>query len=204
MPKESDWMTDTSFWDDTAGDTCELEDELEVSLPVKVDYDYQLDENGNPTLFVPNLDSTKKTMKGRDFNRVEFDQTASHVQHAPELGIPLPADFDSAAFRKMKKEARIAYAKKKVPYADIIRYQNKIGQAMSLKFGQKTVPVRGFAGERKLNAGLVFQEVPGANDFMMSIIKDNGQHVSTYLITQQQLRNIMNDGFWVLQTRPFS
>jgi len=98
--------------------TCE--DELETTLPFPVNFDYKLDENGNQTLYIPNIDSTKKTMRGRDFNRVEYDQTCSHMHHAPDHGIPLPANFDMAAYKSMNKAQKIAYVKKNVPRRDII------------------------------------------------------------------------------------
>ena len=51
------------------------------------------DANGNPTLLVPNIDPTR-TDKRRSLDRVEYDRTASHLHHAPEMGIQLPKNFN--------------------------------------------------------------------------------------------------------------
>ena len=39
---------------------------------------------------------------------------------------------------------------------------------------------------------------------MMSIIKDNGQHISSYSITQQQFKDIRDKDVWVLPNPPFN
>lgn len=97
VPDPSDWNTDSDLWDDRAGDSCfDFEEEkIERSnqLSVPVNFEYELDSNGNPTLLIPNIDSTR-IEKGRTFNKVEYDQTASHLHHAPEFGIVLPSGFD--------------------------------------------------------------------------------------------------------------
>lgn len=94
-----------------------------------------------------------------------------------------------------------------VPRETIIAYQNRLGQAMSPVFHQTTVPIRGFAGTRKADVGLVFQTVPNPvnnKKIMMSIIKDDGLHITSYTITRQQFDDIRNNEFWVLRKQPFN
>lgn len=52
------------------------------------------DFNGNSTLLVPNIPSTR-IIKGRSFNRVEYDQLASHLHHA----YPIIESFSDGQFR---------------------------------------------------------------------------------------------------------
>ena len=65
-------------------------------LQVDLDFPYEYDDNGNPTLLVPNIGRARRK---RPYTKVEFDQTASHMHHAPDLGIVLPQDFDMAKYR---------------------------------------------------------------------------------------------------------
>ena len=107
-------------------------------------------------------------------------------------------------YMEMSKADKIAYAKKNVSPETIISYQNAIGMAMNPVFGINTLPVRGFTGNHKTDVGLVIQSIPNSSDSRLSIIKDNGQHVSTYTVTQKKLIKIVQDGFWVLKTRHFN
>ncbi len=83
---------------------------------------------------------------------------ASHLRHAPEMGIQLPKNFDLEKYKSMPKPEKIKYAKENVPRKTIISFQNACGMAMSPTFGIKTLPVRGFAGIRKENVGMVIQK----------------------------------------------
>jgi hypothetical protein len=95
------------------------------------------DSNGNPTLLVPNIDSIR-TLPRRTFNRVEYDQTASHLHHANDFGIQLPTSFDMEKYMLMKKQDKIQYAKQNVSKETIISYQNAIGMAINPTFGLAT------------------------------------------------------------------
>lgn len=77
--------------------------------------------------------------------------------------------------------------------------------AMSYSFAKNTTPVRGFAGTRKVDVGLVFQNNPDkTKPLMMSIIKDNGQQVTAFPISFKKYQEIKADGFWVLPKQPFN
>ena len=207
VPDPSKWYLDPKSWVDDAGDTCQDFEESESSdkLPVQVDFEYVKDSNGNPTLLVPNMDSTRKD-KGRSFNRVEYDQTASHLKHAHELGIRLPKDFDLKAYNDMSKSDRIRYAKENVPRETIISLQNAFALAMSSKneLGITTFAVRGFAGKRKANVGIVIQTIPNSNNHYISVIKDDGKHISSYVVKPKKLSKIMDDDFWVWKDRNYN
>jgi hypothetical protein len=111
IPNQEDLNIDE--WLEEGGDECnDFEEAIESdSLPVKVNFAYIRDANGNPTLLVPNMDSTR-TMPGRTFNRVEYDQTLSHLQHLPEFGIQLPTSFDMGIYKNLPTKAdKIQYGK---------------------------------------------------------------------------------------------
>jgi hypothetical protein len=131
IPDPSEWNFDPKSWVDDAGDSCQDFEESESSgkLPVPVNFEYVKDSNGNPILLVPKIDSTR-TVKGRNLNRVEYDQTASHLHHAPEMGIQLPKNFDLEKYKFMSKPEKIKYTKENVPRETIISFQNACGMAM--------------------------------------------------------------------------
>ena len=203
VPENKNW--NINEWLEEDGDQChDFEESGESdSLPVPVNFEYIRDSNGNPILLVPNIDTTR-TMPGRSLNRVEYDQRASHLHHAPDYGIQLPPDFDMVKYKDLSKADKIAYAKQRVSPEIIISYQNAIGISMNPIFGTKTYGLRGFAGENRANVGLVIQQIPKTNKFYLSIIKDNGKHSTSYSITEKKLNKIIADGFWVLQNQKFN
>jgi hypothetical protein len=69
-------------------------------LEINIDFQYEYDSNGNPTSSVPN---PSKARTKRNYHRVEFDQTASHMHHAADLNIPLPSDFEMAHYMNLDK-----------------------------------------------------------------------------------------------------
>ncbi len=205
FPDKEDW--DINEW--LEEDDCNDFEESTESLPVAVDFQYVKDKNGNPTLLIPNIDSTR-TMPGRTFNRVEYEQTLSHLHHAPELGVTLPPTFDMNKYNDLPTKAdKIQYGKTHLSPETIISYQNKIGHVMSPVFGTgaKTTPLRGFAGKYKSNVSLVIQSMPklvNGNSHYISIINDRGVHISSYPITPEKLEKIIQDDFWVLKTTNFN
>ena len=73
--------------------------------------------------------------------------------------------------------------------------------------GSTTHTVRGFAGKHRTNVGLIIQSIPGTNKYYLSIINDRndrGVQVSSYSITENKLKRIIKDGFWILQERTFN
>ena len=114
IPDKKDW--NLNEWSDEDNGQCnDFEKPIESEeLPVSVNFECEKDSNGNPSLFIPNLDSTHNT-KGRAFNRIEYDQAASHLNHANEFGIQLPEDFDMSKYNALPtKFDKIQYAKQHV------------------------------------------------------------------------------------------
>jgi hypothetical protein len=51
---------------------------------------------------------------------MEYDQTAFHLHHAPEMEIQLPKNFNLEKYKSMAKPEKIKYAKENVPRETII------------------------------------------------------------------------------------
>src|SRR6056300_107 len=205
VPDKKDW--NVNEWSEDNGQCNDFEKYIESEeLPVPVNFEYEKDSNGNPSLLIPNMDSTHNT-KGRAFNRIEYDQAASHLHHANEFGIQLSQDFDMSKYNALPtKFDKIQYAKQHVSPEIIISYQNAMGLAMKPIFGTeaKTHAVRGFAGKHKVNVGLVIQSIPGTDKYYLSIINDRGIHVSSYSLSETKLRQLIKNDFWVLTKRNFN
>jgi hypothetical protein len=205
IPDPSECNFDPKSWVDDAEDSCQDFEESESSckLPVPINFEYVKDSNGNPTLLVPNIDSTL-TVKGRSLNRVEYDQTASHLYHALEMGIQLPKSFDLEKYKSMPKPEKIKYAKENVTRETIISFQNACAMAISPTFGIKTLPVRGFAGIGKENVGMVIKNIPNSKNRYLSVIRNDGTHISSYPVNPEKLLKIAQDRFWVWKDRNFN
>ena len=148
------------------------------------------------------MPNPSKARTKRDYTRVEYDQTASHIHHAPELGVSLPPNFDMNTYKKLDRAGKIAYAKKNLPRGTIIAYQNEIGKSMSPLFGPKnTTTVPGFAGKHKQNTELTIQQTNIPNSSILSIVREDGLHISSYSLDDNAVRKLVNDGFWVLKNR---
>ena len=204
IPENDEWVTDPYVWDkaqDKDSSTSEEEEKIKQGgkLEADIDFQYEYDSNGNPTLLVPN---PGKARTKRNYNRVEFEQTASHMHHAPDFNIPLPSDFDMSHYMNLDRAGRIDYAKQKLSREIIISYQNEIGKSMSPLFGPKeTFSVPGFAGKYKQNTELTIQQTNTPNKTILSIIREDGLHISSYSINDRALRQLTKDNFWVLKNR---
>lgn len=203
IPDPSEWDVDPKSWIDNRKDNCQDSEKSESldKLPVPVNFKYVKDSNGNPTLLIPNIDLT---LAVRSFNKVEYDQTASHLHHAPEMGIPLPKNFDLQKYKLMSKSEKINYAKQNVSKETIIFYQNAIGMAMNPTFGIKTRSVPGFAGIRKTRVDIVIQDIPNSENHYLSVIRDDGTHISSYPVISEKLLKIAQDNFWIWKDRNFN
>jgi hypothetical protein len=118
--------------------------------------------------------------------------------------VQLPKNFDLEKYKSMPKPKKIKYAKENVPRETIISFQNACGMAMSPRFGIKSLPVRGFAGIRKENVGMVIQNIPNSKNRYLSIIRDDGTHISSYPVNPEKLLKITQDRFWVWKDRNFN
>lgn len=196
-------VTDLYVWDkvhDKYSSTLEEEEKIKSVDNWKddVDFQYEFDSNGDPTLLVPNLG---KARTKRNYNRVEFEQIASHMHHAPDFNIPLPSDFDMSHYMNLDRAGRIDYAKQKFSRESIISYQNEIGKSMCPLFEKKTFSVADFARKYKQNTELTIQQTDTPNHTILSIIREDGLHISSYSVDDRALRQLTKDNFWVLKNR---
>lgn len=164
-----------------------------------IDFQYQYDSNGNPTLLIPN---TGRLRKKRTHTKVEFDQTAVHIHHAPDFGISLPAKFDMNKYLSLDRAGRLDYANKSLPRETIINYQNEIGKSLCSIFniGGKTILVPGFAGKQKIGTELTIEQKPNGRN-MLGIIREDGTHISSYSLEFPELEKLLKNDFWVLRDR---
>ena len=164
-----------------------------------------MDSNGNPILFVLNPDSTRD-LKKRKYNKVDYDQTASHLHHSDVFNIKLPEDFNMEKYKSLSKKDRIASAKQHVPRETIIRYQNFLGRAIDIKprSSNNNPAVRGFAGKHKSDISLIIKSIPDTNNFYFSIINDKNTHITSFSIPYSRLRVIAKDDFHVLKDKTFN
>jgi hypothetical protein len=151
----------------------------------------------NSTLLVSNIG---RAGNKRNYTKINFDQTASHIYHTQDFGIVLQQGFDMAKYKRLYKAGRIEYAKQKLPRETIINYQNAIGKSMSPIFGVNTKSLPGFAGVRKQDTELTIQSTkPNTN--ILGIIREDGMHISSFFITDDKLKTMVNNDFWVLKDR---
>jgi hypothetical protein len=203
------WISDPSAWED---------DERDHPLIVPVDFPYKLNDKNEPTLLVPNLGNTKFEGVGK-FIRVEFQQTATHIHHAPEFGISLPDNFDMQFYLNLSRSGKIAYATKMLPRSTIISYQNEIAKRLTPVFNPNTYSREGIAGQQKVPTQLIIEKprdsyslsgqktqtsVPSASgkkDIMLGIISDDNLHISSFPITQARLDRLEAENYWVLKNQ---
>jgi hypothetical protein len=202
-----DWISDPSAWED---------DERDHPLSVPVDFPYKLNDKNEPTLLVPNLGNTKFEGVGKSI-RVEFQQTATHIHHAPEFGISLPDNFDMAYYLNLGRSGKIAYATKMLPRSTIISYQNEIAKGLTPVFNPNTYLRDGIAGQQKVPTQLIIEKprdpyplpgqqirtsVPsGKKDIMLGIISEDNLHISSFPITQARLDRLEAENYWVLKNQ---
>lgn len=150
-PNSNEWLVDVDEWDSEQEALMEDEDTSQHKLGTPVDFEYQYDANGNPTLLVPNYGYRLKNNledKIKPYTRIEFDQTASHIHHLLDFNIKLPDNFDMTFYKKLNKADRIAYAKKTLSRETIISYQNAIGRIMTPIFVRPSDKL-GFPNKKK-------------------------------------------------------
>lgn len=212
-PPRQNWQTDMEDWekdeepDESLADTCG-DDFSTNMLGVQTDFEYENDANGKPDFFVNFFDK----VFGERTVRIGYDQTSTHLHHASEIGVPMPAFFEDQktkdAYIKMDKPERLEYARQNIPVENIIAYQNALGHCVVGKFGLKTVNFPGFAGEFRKDVTIVaqtFPNFPNDSKVKVSVIRENGLHVSTLVMTNGKFNTLMKDprGFWVFQDKPF-
>ena len=67
-------------------------------------------------------------------------------------------------------------------------------------FGVTPMSVPGFAGRQKYETELTIQQIKPKTR-ILSIIREDGTHISSFSITDDKLRRIAENDFWVLENR---
>jgi hypothetical protein len=169
-----------------------------------------------PSFLDPNLGNTKFESVDK-YIRVEFQQTTTHIHHAPEFGISLPDNFNMAYYRNLDRSGKIAYATKMLPRSTIISYQNEIAKGLTPVFNPNTYSRDGIAGQQKVPTQLIIEKprdpyplpgqqirtsVPsGKKDIMLGIISEDNLHISSFPITQARLDRLEAENYWVLKNQ---
>ena len=96
--------------------------------------------------------------------------------------------------------------RKNYPKKQFVSYQNELGKSMSPKFTEFTphkTAAPGFAGTRKYRTDLTFEIKRNNNpdDNIISIIREDGTHISSYRVKEKKLFQIIKDEFWILKGR---
>ena len=181
-----------SFYSDKkkSDEQCKLEEE--VKSKVKIDFDFVSDQKGDPILLIP--DNNPLLADKDRFIKIDHEQTKTHLHHAEDLGINLPDDFDMNHYENLDREGRIDYANQNVPRETIIECQNEIGKALT---EDNPTHVDGFIGKYKKDADFKIN----TQKKIISVVSEQGQHISTYSVTPNKLPRIVKDGFWIWKNR---
>jgi len=205
IPDEPEWINNQAIWDVVQENDSSVSKQEENKAPSKlgvdIDFPYQYDSNGNPNLLIP---TTGRLRKKRTYTTVEYDQTAVHMHHASDFDIQLPSDFNMSKYENLDRAGRLDYVNQNVPREIVINYQNAIGQSMCSRFNKQgtTISVPGFAGTHKIGTELIFQQKPdNKNINTISIIREDGTHISSFSVNVDAINKIIDNDFWVLRDR---
>ena len=125
---------------DSDSETEELECQIKPEGKFDVDFDYILDENGNPNLIIPMKDGT--------IRRIEFNQTRNKWYHADIFpNISAPEGFDKKDLKDLKYRDKLKYLKKNIPDEAVIKLQNEIAKTLS---HPEVISAPGFLGKSKI------------------------------------------------------
>jgi hypothetical protein len=105
-----------------------------------------------------------------------------------------------AKYKRLDRAGKIEYAKQNLPREIIINYENKIGKSMCPAFGERLRSVPGQSGVRKREVELTIQSI-GPDTHILSIVREDGMNVSSFIVDDYKLIKIVKDDFWVLKDR---
>lgn len=148
----------------------------------EVDFDFELDENGNPTLIIP--------MKDGSIRRIEFGQTRDKWYHEDLFpNISAPDVYDNQAVRDLKYLDRLDYLRKNIPDKSVIELQNEIGKSLS---HPKTISVPGFLGKNKIEGTIDINMESGLVSFTDSV---TNKHRTIVKMSPQRIKKLAKEGF---------
>jgi hypothetical protein len=168
----------------TDSDSETEENECQIKPPGKfeVDFDFELDENGNPTLIIP--------MKDGSIRRIEFDQTRDKWYHEDLFpNISAPDGFDNQAVRDLKYSDRLAYLRENIPDKNVIELQNEIGKSLS---HPKIISVPGFLGKYKIEGTVDINMQSGLVSFTDGV---TNKHRTIVKMSPERIQKLAKDGF---------
>ena len=148
----------------------------------EVDFDFELDKNGNPTLIIP--------MKDGGIRRIEFGQTRDKYYHEDLFpNISAPDGFDNQAVQDLKHSDRLAYLRENIPDESVIELQNEIGRSLS---HPKNISVPGFLGKYKTEGTIDINMQSGLVSFT-----DYGtnKHRTIVKMSPDRIQELAKDGF---------
>jgi hypothetical protein len=160
------------------------ENQCQIKPPGKfeVDFDFELDENGNPTLIIP--------MKDGSIRRIEFDQTRDKWYHEDLFpNISAPDGFDNQAVRDLKHSDRLAYLRENIPDKNVIELQNEIGKSLS---HPKIISVPGFLGKYKIEGTVDINMQSGLVSFTDGV---TNKHRTIVKMSPERIQKLAKDGF---------
>jgi len=170
----------------TDSDSETEEDQCQIKPPGKfeVDFDFELDENGNPTLIIP--------MKDGSIRRIEFDQTRDKWYHEDRFpNISAPDGFDNQAVRDLKYLDRLAYLRENIPDKNVMELQNEIGKSLS---HPKIISVPGFLGKYKIEGTVDINMQSGLVSFTDGV---TNKHRTIVKMSPERIQKLAKDGFHI-------
>lgn len=168
----------------TDSDSENEENFCQIKPPGKFDFDFELDENGNPTLIIP--------MKDGSTRRIEFDQTRDKWYHEDLFpNISAPDGFDNQAVRDLKYSDRLAYLRENIPDKDVIGLQNEIGKSLS---HPKIISVPGFLGKYKIEGTVDINMESGLVSFTDGV---TNKHRTIVKMSPERIQKLAKDGFHI-------
>ena len=149
---------------------------------VKINFDYELDKNGNPKLLIP--------MKDGGTRRIEFDQTRDKWYHEDIFSNISPPDgFDNQAVRDLDHSDKLDYLRKPIPDKSVIELQNEIGKSLS---HPKTMSVPGFLGKYKIEGMVNINMQSRLVSFTDSVTK---KHRTIVKMSPERIQELAKNGF---------
>lgn len=148
--------------------------------------------NGNPIL--------KVKLKDGSTIIVTYDQALAKYYHSDTYDLKYPKDFDFKRAQSLPYKEKLAYLRKMIPREYVIEFQIANAKSLSArsKYGDYH-KIPGFIGPDKKRGHLyIWNE--GQEHRIHFIDERTNLWRSTVLVTEEALRVILNNGFWLFPT----
>lgn len=152
-------------------------------------------------LEVPNPPEARKRT-GQKYSIIDHEQTLTHIHHASELGITLPANFDVELYKSKNREERIQYAKDFLSIETITRYKYTLAKGLiDIGLPGTFISTGGEDGKFHELCEIRLQQI-NKREFKLSTIgRRDGIHRTSFVITAKKAKKLATDNppFWVLR-----